>query len=403
MHEWESQRREREKAEEREDRELRKARERDAGNQGYRQRRGSFNAGAPPGAAPYGIPTSVPPGVAGSAPGMYGSGYDHGDKYSASGSPDITRRMEELGLGGAGAAGGPYTTRERKNSTGFAMPRSRRGSMNASALEAAIRAGTAGSDSSDRGGAYGTRAYGAGQGYGQPTAYGGAPPARPLSRQGSPYRPNRSPLPGESVLPNAPVYGVPTTYSDSGHARRASGVDPYGRPVSPSPYGGAPPHGAEGMYPRGHVLEGQSIARSPIPGARPTSTYGVPGYAGSGASVGSGAMPPIVGYASGPSRPPSRLAGSNMPAPFQDPAAAGQMMAPPEGFSRPPNRSQPYTAFEPVRIQALDDIVDQMPRMPMVLVPHDIFHQDWIRFMTVRWLSTGMTWLVLILPCAVGH
>lgn len=414
VHEWENQRREREKAEEREDRELRKARERDSGV-GHRERRRSTNGPPIPGG--YGVPTTVPigalPGVAGTMPGGYaGSGYERERKYSTGGSPELSRGMEQLALGGGGG-GGAYGTRERKNSTGFAMPRSRRGSMNAGVLEAAIRAGNAGSDSSDRGGAYGNRGYGAGGGYGAaPNAYGGAVPGRPLSRAPSPYHspmPNRSPLPGESMLPNAPVYGVPATYGapDHGHNRRAS-TDPYARPVSP--YAGPAGHGADGTYPRGHVLEGQPIPRSPIPGVAASAAYTtqVPGYAGSGGGypgggggyagsggghagsgvgyAGSGGssvgMPPIVGYPSG-SRPPSRLAGSNMPAPY---GAAGMdqgqgaMMAPPEGFSRPPNRSQPYTAFDPVRIQAMDELVEHMPRMPMVLMPHDVLHPDWIRW-----------------------
>jgi hypothetical protein len=55
---------------------------------------------------------------------------------------------------------------------------------------------------------------------------------------------------------------------------------------------------------------------------------------------------------------------------------------PPEAFSRQPNRSQPYTPFEPISLQDIDNMVDYMPRMPLVLVPHDVQHQDWIRFMT---------------------
>jgi hypothetical protein len=143
------------------------------------------------------------------------------------------------------------------------------------------------------------------------------------------------------------------------------------------------------------------MPRSPLPG-QPNNLYGgvQPGHT---ASVG---MPSIVGYAGSASRPPSRVGagpgagqvvyGSTPGQPnhnaqsqhgyeasvgMPDPTTAA--MTPPEGFTRRPNRSQPYTPFEPVKIQDLDDFVDHMPRMPLALVPHDVLHPDWIRFMTV--------------------
>lgn len=59
-------------------------------------------------------------------------------------------------------------------------------------------------------------------------------------------------------------------------------------------------------------------------------------------------------------------------------------LAAPEAFSRPPNAAQPYTPFNVMRIQDMDDFYDQIPRMPLVLDTHDVYHQDWIRFMNVR-------------------
>lgn len=64
------------------------------------------------------------------------------------------------------------------------------------------------------------------------------------------------------------------------------------------------------------------------------------------------------------------------------------MLTAPEGFSRPPNLAQPYTHFEMMKIQDMDDFLEVIPRMPLVLVPHDVYHEDWIRFMNVRCLST---------------
>lgn len=62
------------------------------------------------------------------------------------------------------------------------------------------------------------------------------------------------------------------------------------------------------------------------------------------------------------------------------------MLAAPEGFSRPPNLAQPYTPFEVMKIQDMDDFLDVLPRMPKVLLTHDVYHDDWIRFATVSLL-----------------
>jgi hypothetical protein len=42
-----------------------------------------------------------------------------------------------------------------------------------------------------------------------------------------------------------------------------------------------------------------------------------------------------------------------------------------------------YTFFDTMKIQDMDDFYDNMPRMPKVLVPHDVYHEDWIRFIQV--------------------
>jgi len=56
------------------------------------------------------------------------------------------------------------------------------------------------------------------------------------------------------------------------------------------------------------------------------------------------------------------------------------MLPPPDGFSRPANLAQSYTFFEIMKIQDMDDFYETVPRMPKVLVPHDVYHEDWIRF-----------------------
>ena len=69
------------------------------------------------------------------------------------------------------------------------------------------------------------------------------------------------------------------------------------------------------------------------------------------------------------------------------PLAGGEpprMLPPPDGFSRPANLAQSYTFFDTMKIQDMDDYYENMPRMPKVLVPHDVYHEDWIRFNQVR-------------------
>jgi hypothetical protein len=59
------------------------------------------------------------------------------------------------------------------------------------------------------------------------------------------------------------------------------------------------------------------------------------------------------------------------------------MLSPPDGFSHPANLTQLYTFFDTMKIQDMDDFYDNMPRMSKVLVPHDVYHEDWIRFIQV--------------------
>jgi hypothetical protein len=356
---WERERKDHQKQMEREERELAKAREKDQ----YVDRRRS------------GVYGTVGSAVAGGYPP---AGYERERKYSTGGSPDLSRRLDEMSLSGAGTGYG----HERKSSAGYAMPRSRRGSFNAGVLEDAVR-GTTGSD---YGSPYGSQvgAYQPPGGYAGSAGPYGTAPGRPLSRAGSPYAPSRSPLPIETTLPGGPTPAYGAAYGGSDVGRRTT--DSYVRPVSPYAGGGVP--GSDTLYPRGHVLEGQNIPRSPIPGL-PSNLYGAP----PGAPMASGGMPPIVPYSGSTSRPPSRIGGTGVVPGAQagygahapgavDPVSAA--MTPPEGFSRPPNRSQPYTAFEPIKIQDLDEFIENVPRMPLALVSHDVSHQDWIRFMTVR-------------------
>jgi len=61
--------------------------------------------------------------------------------------------------------------------------------------------------------------------------------------------------------------------------------------------------------------------------------------------------------------------------------AEQQQLASPECFSRMPNAGQAYTPFSMMKVQDMEAFYDQIPRMPLVLETHDIYHEDWIRFM----------------------
>ncbi|KAI0676956.1 hypothetical protein C8Q78DRAFT_1179942 [Trametes maxima] len=202
-----------------------------------------------------------------------------------------------------------------------------------------------------------------------------------------------SPYGGAGIQRAASPYGAggiqraASPYGGPGIQRAAS---PYGaRPISgASPYAGAAPLPGAGVYPRGHVLEGQPIqprGPSPSPYGGATNIYG----ASQNSSI-YGAQPgaPYGAPAGGP------YGGAGISAhasPRMGGAALDQtqeMLTVPEGFARPPNRAQPYTHFEIMKIQDLDGLLETMPRMPAVLVPHDVYHEDWIRLMqdlTAAW------------------
>ncbi|KAG2370104.1 hypothetical protein BDR07DRAFT_1387780 [Suillus spraguei] len=260
-----------------------------------------------------------------------------------------------------------------------------------------------------------------------PSPYGATAPAPYGARAPSPYGGGPAPSPygarAPSPMPQGPLRGT----SPMPPGPRAP--SPYARPVSraPSPYHGQPatstypppPHRApspfvppgqiQSVYPRGHVLEGQPIgaprsrAPSPMPGAPAGSGFpssprmpnaGFPssprmpnaGFPSSprmsNAGFPSSPRMPNTGFSSSPRMPNAGFPSS--PGPRMPGAGTGGeslQLAAPEAFSRPPNAAQPYTPFSVMRIQEMDKFYDQIPRMPLVLDTHDVYHQDWIRFM----------------------
>jgi hypothetical protein len=196
-------------------------------------------------------------------------------------------------------------------------------------------------------GIYGPSGYAAG-----PTGYpstrgntypGAGPPNRPPSRNASPnIRPGDITGPGVYSIP---LRGEPIARSSS----------PFGAP--------APILHTGGTYPRGHIMEGQPIrsrATTPVPGT----------VAGSGVTGFPQATVPIS--APHASVPPGHHLTDQ------------QQLAAPEAFSRPPNAAQLYTPFDTMKVSDMDDLQDTVNRMPLVLQPHDVYNEDWIRFIQVR-------------------
>ena len=139
----------------------------------------------------------------------------------------------------------------------------------------------------------------------------------------------------------------------------ARSSSPFGAPA-PLPGGG----GGGGVYPRGHIMEGKPIVRS-------RATTPVPGtVAGSGVTGFPQATVPITTSHS-----------SAMPAPHP---IDQQQLAAPEAFSRPLSNAQPYTPFETMKVHDMDDLQDVTHRVPLVLKPHDVYPEDWVRFIQVR-------------------
>lgn len=191
--------------------------------------------------------------------------------------------------------------------------------------------------------------------YGATTAFGAYnPPGRPYAAG---YQPSTSPNPRPAEVSFIPPGNSPY------HA-----TDPLPRPTTPSM--SAP----RGVYPPGHVMEGQPIlpqdrARmTPIPRGPSPAPPGP--YSSSAVGLSQSASSPNMSLGA----PPTRSRG-----------APPQQLAAPEGFSRPVNGSHPFTPFEIMKVQDMEKFLsEEAPRMPGVLMTHDVFEEDWRRLMHVR-------------------
>jgi hypothetical protein len=241
------------------------------------------------------------------------------------------------------------------------------------------------------------------------STYSEAPLTYPVG--GQPPSPYQVPIAPPSPIASAanPGYAPAAGYPTPNHPV-GPGQDPYQRAASPFHGGGAP-----GGYPEQAILS-RSRAPSPNPMSHPgPGPYGprsrapspIPGAVAApyGARPRSRAASPMPAPYPPRSRAPSPLPGA--PAPYngqpgfaygnaipRSPHVGGgaplagleqppPMLPPPDGFSRPANLAQSYTFFDTMKIQDMDDFYENMPKMPMVLVPHDVYHEDWIRFIQV--------------------
>lgn len=343
--------------------ELRKARERDTQE---RERRKSFNAGVP------GYPLA--PGGTGYPPSPYSNLNEPPSGYNAGGAPygaatsaytrgvsgnytDLSRQFNDLDIDrnrdypGEKASGLGRPRKYSVHETAQDRPRPISGNYGAPY-------GAPGPYSA----ASSTYAPAAGP-YSNPRPYPTAPASQPQYPSSGSYSNNPSPNMRSSEVPYAQ-----TTHS--GYPGSTFASPPRGPvPIAPiarstTPFGGPPPQ----IYPRGHVMEGQPIpqpsrATTPIPGVIPASGAGAP-------------------YTNPPSTYPGQRSSSPLPPGAALPPMEQQQQLPaPEAFSRPINAALPYTPFETMKIQDMDEFFDHIPRMPLALKPHDVHNEDWFRLM----------------------
>lgn len=283
----------------------------------------AYSAAGPPITAGYPGYPAAGPPLAGPGPGFVPPGVPR-DRKQSTGAPNVTDLNQQFVDMNLGA-GGPGVTRPRKYSTSETMAeRARKLSGNFGAP--------------DRPATYGA--------YGAPSAYSGG------SVGGSPYPPAAEPA-------FIPKYGTASP--------GRSLTDPFPRSTSPSPYGNQP-----SVYPPGHILEGKPM---PVHRSTTPAPAGIPG-------------PGVPFPGSGPVSFPQPTVPNIVPAgPHHGHTAGSQQLAAPEGFSRPINAAESYTPFETMKIQDMDDFLEHIPRMPMVLKPHDVYVEDWSRLMEVRHLQ----------------
>ncbi|KZV90519.1 hypothetical protein EXIGLDRAFT_770760 [Exidia glandulosa HHB12029] len=245
--------------------------------------------------------------------------------------------------------------------------------------------------------AAGAGAAGGGRSGYERSPYGAGAPVPPLSAAAAAATPLGAYPSPHGRDPRDPYSRDPRDAAGpSAYATSTTGRSPYDRHSMPPP-------------PRaGEIAAGYAAVPPP---SGPGSAYGAPspGHYDRGHQRSASAYPdmPPLGSSHSPipypaaaahayathinSQDPSSAAGADpygarraSGVPFRPPSAAPADPAPssPPGFHRPPSSSHAYTPFEAFLIlDDLDGFYRETPHMPAALVSHDVFHEDWIRFM----------------------
>ncbi|KDQ07755.1 hypothetical protein BOTBODRAFT_48603 [Botryobasidium botryosum FD-172 SS1] len=330
MQRWEKEQRERERAEEKERKRAHQDRDRilsrsnsvaNFGQYGGRERRISGNVNGA-------FDRERRPSLGASA--APGPGFDRERRISGR---DLHAKLQAMGFG--------PNDRERAISGGFGGARSRRVSMSEERPTGERSRRVSGVSSYERPSFY-------------PGAGGGAPPGPP--------RPN---------YPPAGAYDKGgSMYGDRGYGHpgdRSYPPSPNQVPMAPGSSAGPPGYGPGSEY--GRSPAAFRHGNSPQPG--PGSAYGGDGYASSRSGVPRGAY---------------SESGAPHPAAYSESGSYSMRgRGSPPSFNREPNRAQAYTPFEsfPV-VYDLNDMITllpSLPPLPAVLVPHDVLHDDWGRYM----------------------
>ncbi|KAL5530446.1 hypothetical protein ACEPAF_6704 [Sanghuangporus sanghuang] len=355
---WEAERVARERAE---DREMRKERERDVEmERASRMRRQSYGTGL-------GADLNAPP-YERERSRVRGDQLRERELREREGG-ELERKMGELDVSGRDGYYGEY---------GAPGTRSRRQSMSARAAPRGIYDDPAHERDSDEYGGYRKRepsrhrstiyatpeqpldAYGSGE-RSRPASVYGAPAARDRSRPNSMYAPERSPY-----------------RRDTASLQPAIGSD-----------------GVE-VYPPGHILAGQPVSgsgfassRNPSPNQRAAAYRG--GLGGASPRIGGmgSAISPRVGAGLIPGASPRMGGGAPLAGAGGYGGPPDQLLPAPEAFNRPLNRAQTFTPFKDVRVQDLEELLDDVFHpMPPILSAHDVLPEDWGRLMhdlTLAW------------------
>jgi hypothetical protein len=185
--------------------------------------------------------------------------------------------------------------------------------------------------------------------------------------------------------PSLAAGGYPRSREPRSRDRSPHGTGIYGpRSQTPSPIPGAVPV----PYPYGNQSRDLPPVPIPVPDPAPgrysrsRSPSPLPG-------VGTSPIPDPFPTWRNRSRDPSPIPpvapgryANSRPEAGAVPAGPGQSKTLlPDAFGRPANFVQPNTSFETRKIQDMDDFY--VPMMPKVLVPRNVNHEEWIRFVQV--------------------